>query len=122
MLFKLSNLNSNLALTLGYLNRALNNLALRISNRVVQSLYPDPKYTFQIIVVLKLVHILSFLWQIVREKDGAISVSESSKLPVLKRQRKIIFMKFRIMQITMVFCFLVYLGALEHHFLIPRLS
>ena len=28
MLFKLSNLNSNLALTLGYLNPALNNLAL----------------------------------------------------------------------------------------------
>ena len=27
MLFKLSNLNSNLALTLGYLNPALNNLA-----------------------------------------------------------------------------------------------
>jgi len=27
MLFKLSNLNSNLALTLGYLNAALNNLA-----------------------------------------------------------------------------------------------
>ena len=27
MLFKLSNLNSNLALTLGYLNRALNNSA-----------------------------------------------------------------------------------------------
>jgi len=29
MLFKLSNLNSNLALTLGYLNPALNNSALR---------------------------------------------------------------------------------------------
>ena len=28
MLFKLSNLNSNLSLTLGYLNLALNNLAL----------------------------------------------------------------------------------------------
>ena len=28
MLFKLSNLNSNLALTLGYLNPAVNNLAL----------------------------------------------------------------------------------------------
>ena len=28
MLFKLSNLNSNLAPTLGYLNQALNNLAL----------------------------------------------------------------------------------------------
>ena len=28
MLFKLSNLNSNLALTLGYLNPALNNLTL----------------------------------------------------------------------------------------------
>ena len=28
MLFKLSNVNSNLALTLGYLNPALNNLAL----------------------------------------------------------------------------------------------
>ena len=30
MLFKLSNLNSNLALTLGYLNPALNNSALMI--------------------------------------------------------------------------------------------
>ena len=30
MFFKLSNLNSNLALTLGYLNPALNNLALEI--------------------------------------------------------------------------------------------
>ena len=29
MLFKLSNLNSNLALTLGYLNPALNNSALK---------------------------------------------------------------------------------------------
>ena len=29
MLFKLSNLNSNLALTLGYLNPALNNSALQ---------------------------------------------------------------------------------------------
>ena len=31
MLFKLSNLNSNLALTVGYLNPALNNSALEIS-------------------------------------------------------------------------------------------
>ena len=31
MLFKLSNLNSNLALTLGYLNPALNNSALKFS-------------------------------------------------------------------------------------------
>ena len=31
MLFKLSNLNSNLALTLGYLNPALNNSALGIT-------------------------------------------------------------------------------------------
>ena len=31
MLFKLSNLNSNLALTLGYLNRALNNSALDVN-------------------------------------------------------------------------------------------
>ena len=30
MLFKLSNLNSNLALTLGYLNPALNNTALQL--------------------------------------------------------------------------------------------
>ena len=29
MIFKLSNLNSNLALTLGYLNPAFNNLALK---------------------------------------------------------------------------------------------
>ena len=32
MLFKLSNLNSNLALTLGYLNPALNNSALDITH------------------------------------------------------------------------------------------
>ena len=31
MLFKLSNLNSNLALTLGYLNPALNNSALGVT-------------------------------------------------------------------------------------------
>ena len=31
MLFKLSNLNSNLAITLGYLNPALNNSALVVS-------------------------------------------------------------------------------------------
>ena len=31
MLFKLSNLNSNLALTLGYLNPALNNSALAVN-------------------------------------------------------------------------------------------
>ena len=44
MLFKLSNLNSNLALTLGYLNPALNNSALgftkkylKIHNRLVYS-------------------------------------------------------------------------------------
>ena len=34
MLFKLSNLNSNLALTLGYLNPALNNSALIFIERV----------------------------------------------------------------------------------------
>jgi len=34
MLFKLSNLNSNLSLTLGYLNPALNNSALGVSNQV----------------------------------------------------------------------------------------
>ena len=34
MLFKLSNLNSNLALTLGYLNPALNNSALNINTHV----------------------------------------------------------------------------------------
>ena len=33
MFFKLSNLNSNLALTLGYLNSALNNSALNILRR-----------------------------------------------------------------------------------------
>ena len=32
MLFKLSNLNSNLALTLGYLNPALNNSALELAD------------------------------------------------------------------------------------------
>ena len=34
MLFKLSNLNSNLALTLGYLNPALNNSALGSGFRI----------------------------------------------------------------------------------------
>ena len=34
MFFKLSNLNSNLALTLGYLNSALNNSALNIQFRL----------------------------------------------------------------------------------------
>ena len=34
MLFKLSNLNSNLALTLGYLNPALNNSALVYSRNI----------------------------------------------------------------------------------------
>ena len=33
MLFKLSNLNSNLALTLGYLNPALNNSALNCKQK-----------------------------------------------------------------------------------------
>ena len=34
MLFKLSNLNSNLALTLGYLNPALNNSALAFRQKL----------------------------------------------------------------------------------------
>ena len=34
MLFKLSNLNSNLVLTLGYLNLALNNSAQQVSRRI----------------------------------------------------------------------------------------
>jgi len=40
MLFKLSNLNSNLALTLGYLNPALNNSAL--IKKVPKSLFYGP--------------------------------------------------------------------------------
>ena len=36
MLFKLSNPNSNLALTLGYLNPALNNSALDNNNIVIE--------------------------------------------------------------------------------------
>ena len=40
MLFKLSNLNSNLALTLGYLNPALNNSALEIClTEVVRTMF-----------------------------------------------------------------------------------
>ena len=39
MLFKLSNLNSNLALTLGYLNPALNNSALGVT---IPSTFPEP--------------------------------------------------------------------------------
>ena len=37
MLFKLSNLNSNLALTLGYLNPALNNSALDLKSEATSS-------------------------------------------------------------------------------------
>ena len=37
MLFKLSNLNSNLVLTLGYLNPALNNSALFFKSHKVQA-------------------------------------------------------------------------------------
>ena len=36
MVFKLSNLNSNISLTLGYLNPALNNLALMVKTRVIR--------------------------------------------------------------------------------------
>jgi len=39
MLFKLSNLNSNLALTLGYLNPALNNSALKSRISVMTHTY-----------------------------------------------------------------------------------
>ena len=42
MLFKLSNLNSNLALTLGYLNPALNNSALVLGVLVVRPLILSP--------------------------------------------------------------------------------
>ena len=34
MLFELSNMNSNLALTLGYLNPSLNNLALELNDEI----------------------------------------------------------------------------------------
>ena len=44
MLFKLSNLNSNLVLTLGYLNPALNNSALYIKDRT---------YLFRVVLCLK---------------------------------------------------------------------
>ena len=36
MLFKLSKLNSNLALTLGYLNPALNNSALKFNTKSIE--------------------------------------------------------------------------------------
>ena len=39
MLFKLSNLNSNLSLTLGYLNPALNNSAQIISDSLLLSFF-----------------------------------------------------------------------------------
>ena len=48
MLFKLSNLNSNLALTLGYLNPALNNWALSINSEC-----KTYKYDLILIVVVK---------------------------------------------------------------------
>ena len=38
MLFKLSNLNSNLALTLGYLNPALNNTGLAVKSPITGTL------------------------------------------------------------------------------------
>ena len=40
MLFKLSNLNSNLTLTLGYLNPALNNSALEFNSLATIVQYP----------------------------------------------------------------------------------
>ena len=43
MLFKLSNLNSNLALTLGYLNPGLNNSALELHARFVVRLADKSK-------------------------------------------------------------------------------
>ena len=45
MLFKLSNLNSNLALTLGYLNPALNNSAL-----VTKPFFKDVKGLWSILL------------------------------------------------------------------------
>ena len=39
MLFKLSNLNSNLALTLGYLNPALNNSALCYIDQILVQIF-----------------------------------------------------------------------------------
>ena len=44
MLFKLSNLNSNLALTLGYLNPALNNSALGFKLRLRGRLFAPDGY------------------------------------------------------------------------------
>ena len=46
MLFKLSNLNSNLALTLGYLNPTLNNSAQNNMQTVVKGkIHQDQKFT-----------------------------------------------------------------------------
>ena len=44
MLFKLSNLNSNLALTLGYLNPALNNSVQDFLNREYSSRNPESQF------------------------------------------------------------------------------
>ena len=52
MLFKLSNLNSNLALTLGYLNPALNNWALVLSP--YSSYNPLPAFKFPSMVTVHL--------------------------------------------------------------------
>ena len=41
MLFKVSNLNSNLALTLGYLNPALTNSALKVTNLSCSSVHDN---------------------------------------------------------------------------------
>ena len=60
MLFKLSYLNSNLALTLGYLNPALNNSALetnyRIFTIILRALY-NGKQVFKIYHILPLFQI-----------------------------------------------------------------
>ena len=47
MLFKLSNLNSNLALTLGYLNPALNNSVQGFLNREYSSRNPESQFNGQ---------------------------------------------------------------------------
>jgi len=52
MLFKLSNLNSNLALTLGYLNPALNNSALFDHIQPTYDNNPEFNYYLRILTIL----------------------------------------------------------------------
>ena len=58
MLFKLSNLNSNLALTPGYLNPALNNSAQLV---IIKNFLPQDQLSMRVILHLTLTRITSVI-------------------------------------------------------------